>query len=231
MDELKKEIDSRDANIRSEYNVARENCQLYFERMYKILEFTLGVMIAVIGIDVGVLGGSQATDSFGHIISLYVLPVCFYILGLLYVYNAYSLAIYGSEAQVLRRELYCKTFGTKKLDDTMREYIKTEPLYTKICYGACLLFYLSGPLISIIYGCKRILDGFQFDATGAVCECCAKVLLCVRNAAFPVFLWLAYLALMIILIVNISNIFKGRTKECQNLNVIEPEETVPNKNI
>ena len=210
MYDIEKELDSWKADIRCEYDVARENCKLYFERMYKILEFSLGVMIAVIGIDVGVLGGSQSTDSFGHIIFLYILPVCLFILGLLYTYNAYSLAVYGNEAQALRKELYSKTSGKSEIDGIMREYIKTNPRYTKKCYGVCLVFYIVAPLVSVIYGCKRILENSQFDTTGTVCESCKKLSVWVENAGVPMALWSVYLALMIILIVAIWEIFRGR---------------------
>lgn len=72
MSDTKKEPDVLEKNIledvRSEYDVARDNCKLYFERMYKILEFSMAVIIAIVGIDAVSPGSSYAYNTFEYIV-------------------------------------------------------------------------------------------------------------------------------------------------------------------
>ena len=205
-----KEDDALREDVRKEYDVARENCRLYFERMYKILEFSIGIIVAAIGIDAGLLGGIKVTNSAGSFIFLYVLPICLCILGLLYAYNAYSLSVDGNEAAALRKRLYeNKEYGTNALNSVMRNYIKTGAGHTIIGYGSCLLFYMFVPFFCIQFGRYRDLIVTQIE--GGANFCCMEVIIAwLKEAPLAMVMWIVYFVCMVILIVGIIKNFARR---------------------
>lgn len=219
MIDMKNSTDALEEDIRREYDVARENCKLYFERMYKILKFSLGVMVAVIGIDFGVLGGGQSSAFSSYIIFLYIFPVCLYILGLLYTYNAYSLSVYGNETCALRKRLYDKKdYGSNELNGIMREYVKTKRCLAVISYGACVLFYIFGPLISILFAYWRYSESSPPKSATTHCDCLGSIFDFICTPCFTIGIWVFYLLAMGFLIIAIRTNLRKRNGKAKKKN-------------
>ena len=202
-------------SIRNDYNIARENCKLYFERMYKILEFSLGVMVAVIGIDSGWLGGNKLEIFEGDVVFLYVLPTCLFVLGLLYTYNAYSLAVYGNEADALRRELYeyHGEYGQNSNASTCR-YIKTNSACAIIAYGTCSAFYILAPKFSILFAWHRYFEKTNLRCDNTIFGRLKHVLDMVEDIYYmlPCVLFVVYCIALCVLIVALGKEFGKRMR-------------------
>ena len=224
MSDTKKEPDVLEKNIledvRSEYDVARDNCKLYFERMYKILEFSMAVIIAIVGIDAVSPGSSYAYNTFEYIVFLHILPGCLYVLGLLYAYNAYSLTVYGNEAHTLKKRLYEKNdYGTAELNSIMINYIKTKPFKALISYGGCLVFYIVVPRLSIMFACWRFSINAQnlcknFGPKGVAC-----VTEWIHNPSVATGIWRIYLIVMVFLIFSIYINFRERSQRIKDTTI------------
>ena len=62
-------------DILRELELADRNCQRYFDRMYKILEFTFAAIIAIVSVGFGFYTKDKV-DDFVSYLFLYVIPVC-----------------------------------------------------------------------------------------------------------------------------------------------------------
>ena len=200
-------------DILRKYNIARENCKQYFERMYKILEFSLGLMVAVIGIDSGVLVGNRSEVLEENLIFLYILPICLFVLGMLYTYNAYSLAVYGNEAETLNKKYYegCE-FGEKAQITFVNRYIKTDSSCAFAAYGVCLIFYFAMPLFSILIAWNRSYVMDQALYADSFCGRLEHVVDMGKKLLYtaPLLMFLIYVFLMCWLIRALAKEFKKR---------------------
>lgn len=147
---------SWDHEIRVEFEMADKNCQRYFDRMYRTLEFSFAAIVAIVGIGFTLFEKSMV-DIPGFFLFAYVLPVCLYVFGMTYIYNAYALAVYGKTAEVLHHRLYLQKDNllrnsSNTYDQIMKKYVMTHPRYTKIAYGVCVAFFVILPGASIGFG-------------------------------------------------------------------------------
>lgn len=129
-------------------------CSQYTTRMYQVLQFTFLAIItlAVCGFSVDVTPNGYA------IIFRLVLPICFYIFGIMYAFNAYALVNCGKREELLHSALFNnqqKIHNTETIlldKDTSLLIIRNvvvERWISMISYGATLGFYLILPLASM----------------------------------------------------------------------------------
>ena len=143
-------------DILRELELADRNCQRYFDRMYKILEFTFAAIIAIVSVGFGFYTKDKV-DDFVSYLFLYVIPVCMYVFGVLYLYNGYALSVYGLSAEILHSKIY-ETKGSrqKEFDKCMRNYVLTLPSLTVLSYGLTVVFFVLFPRASIWFGASDI---------------------------------------------------------------------------
>ena len=136
-------------DIRNEFELAASDCQRYFERMYKIIDFSAVAIIALLGIGCNIFAEDivAACLVFG-----YFLPGCVGVFGMLYAYNAYALAACGKKAELLHGLLYeGETGKTEKINAAMNRYIVTDDVAKIIAYGVVLAFYMLIPAVSVAF--------------------------------------------------------------------------------
>ena len=138
----------------NEFKLADECCARYFDFMYKILQFSFAAIIAVVGIGFGFFNNNVKTSHYCALIFSYVLPICLYVFGTMYAYNAYGLSIYGKKAELLHRKLCAEDELYETLGATMNQYVITNRVVASIAYGVPLLFYIFMPCLSICFSCS-----------------------------------------------------------------------------
>lgn len=141
-------------DIATEFRLADNNCQRYFDRMYQTLAFSFAAIIPIVAIGFG-LSDKETIEDLGYILFLYVLPICMYFFGTMYLYNAYALATYGKSAECLHQILYSsKKYRHNTVDKILKRYVMTCPGLTLVAYGIGVVFYTVIPGASIWLGCS-----------------------------------------------------------------------------
>ena len=176
-------------DILREFNIITGISERYFDLMYKILQFTFAAIIAIVGIGFGFFNEENTSKQYCSIIFSYVLPVCMYVFGIMYTYNAYALALCGKKAEYLHNKLYQgKHSNNKQFSELMRKYVITNRVITLLSYGVPLGFYIVIPAASICLSCKVFSVSKQ---------------LFLYHILPVIFLWI-YVVLMLVLIIGIG---------------------------
>lgn len=119
----------------------------YFDLMYKILQFTFVAIIALLAI----IFNSNINIFNLRILLQYILPICMYVFGMMYIYNAYALAISGERAEILQFLIYEDIDDKNKFKSIVSKYICTNRKITLISYGVPLGFYILMPFASCLF--------------------------------------------------------------------------------
>lgn len=150
---------SKDDLIR-EFEFENNRCMFYLDFMYKILQFTFTADIALLTIAFSekILSGSDVASIFLELI----LPICTFVFGIMYAFNAYVLAVCGERAEMLHLKIYsCFTAGgemsgdEKSLYDNLCRYVIADRKVSLISYGVPLGFYLVIPWASCYLGWRH----------------------------------------------------------------------------
>lgn len=182
-----------------EFNIAKERCDSYFDYLYKVLQFSIAAIIAIIVAAAQLFGhdasGIKNIDDIRAIILSYILPICTYIFGVMYAYNAYALTVCGKHAEMLHNKIYeFKSEGEiKDISNypNIKKYIVTNRSVTIFPYGLQLAFYMGFPLASNAFSavlCENISNFFFY-----------RIL--------PFIFTGLYLSIVLIIIVNIAKNF------------------------
>lgn len=128
--------------------------QTYFDLMYRSLQFTFAAAIAVIVV-------AFRTDieiGAASLLLTLILPVCIYIFGMLYALNAYSLAVCGKRAEIIRGQIFCDTINqsSDNVPEDVKEilvtYVGNKRFISLISYGVALGCFIVAPIVSLILG-------------------------------------------------------------------------------
>lgn len=134
-----------------------DRCSQYTGYMYNVLQFTF---LAIISLTVCGFSKDVKDDGFIIIFRL-VLPICFYIFGIMYAFNAYALVNCGIREEAIHSALFN---GMQKEDNTemilldkatssfLVKNVVADRWVSMISYGVPLGFYLVLPLASIKIG-------------------------------------------------------------------------------
>lgn len=176
-------------DILREFNIITGISERYFDLMYKTVQFTFAAIIAVVGIGFGFFKEDNMSKQYCSIVFSYVLPVCLYVFGIMYTYNAYALALCGKKAEFLHNMLYQGKYSNDEhFSEVMRKYVITNRVITLLSYGVPLGFYIVIPFASIFLSCK-------------VFSVSEKLFL---YHILPVILLLIYVILMLVLLIAIG---------------------------
>jgi len=83
------------------------------------------------------------------LIFCYVLPVCLYVFGIMYAYNAYAMTLSGERAEKMHKKIYEKT-NWEDFKSDISKYVISNRWITMFAYGTFLGFYIVIPPASII---------------------------------------------------------------------------------
>lgn len=150
-----KKTNSRKEDLIREFEFEHSRCQSYFDLMYRILEFSFAAIAAIVVLGFGLLENFDKGITNYHValIFSYVLPICIYVFGTMYLYNIYAMIICGARARKIHKEIY-SAGELGELKPIISEYIISNKLVSVLAYGVSLGFYLAVPLASIIISNK-----------------------------------------------------------------------------
>ena len=177
-----------DEIAKREFDFEHARCQGYIDCLYKTLEFTFAALIATVGIGFGFSSESNP-DDFGVAVFSYVLPICIYVFGVMYAYNSYALAICGKRAEELHGRMYRFIGHDKCYIDLVNKYVLADRIFTMLAYGVPLGFYLTIPIVSIMYSIVK------YSADSSI----------FMSIVIPVCALIFYLLIMFVLIIHIIN--------------------------
>lgn len=132
-------------------------CSQYTTHMYQVLQFTF---LAIIALAVCGFSKDVTADGFKVIFRL-VLPICLYIFGIMYAFNAYALVNCGKREELLHSALITnqeKTnnsemiFLDKNTSSLIIRNVVVDRWVSMISYGVPLGFYLVLPPASVKIG-------------------------------------------------------------------------------
>lgn len=132
-------------------------CEKYTSYMYQVLQFTVLAVIALAVCDFS----RDVTDEGFKIIFLLVLPICFYVFGIMYVFNAYALAQCGVRESMIHTALFDRRDQSNEKDlvdidendfNLLKKYVVADRWVSIISYGVPLGFYFVLPALSICVG-------------------------------------------------------------------------------
>ncbi len=139
-----------------ELQAENSRCAMYMGFMYQVLQFTF---LAIIALAVCAFTVDVTNDGFKVIFRL-VLPICFYIFGVMYAFNAYALANCGIREEKIHSILFNAI--DDEIDDAIAvdndtyliiaKNVATDRWVTLISYGVPLGFYLVLPPASVYIG-------------------------------------------------------------------------------
>lgn len=189
-----------------EFNIAKESCDSYFDYLYKVLQFSIAAIIAIIVAAAQLFGndasGIENIDDIRAIILSYILPICTYIFGVMYAYNAYALTVCGKHAEQLHNKIYeFKSVGENKAISNcpdIKKYIVTNRSVTIFPYGLQLAFYMGFPVASNVFSiilCKDTSNFFFY-----------RIL--------PFIFTGIYLAIIFLIIIKIAKDFFIKSDDC-----------------
>lgn len=164
----------------------------YFDLMYQTLQFSFAAIIAVAGFAFAFFTEDKSAMNYCSLLFSYVLPGCLYVFGILYAYNAYSLALCGKKAEILHRKLYAnRKSKDPEFDSVMKKYVISNRKITLLAYGVPLGYFLGVPIASISFSCVI------YDMQESL----------IFYHIVPVFILWVYLVFMIVLIIAIAKDF------------------------
>ena len=116
-----------------EFEFEDSRCKYYYDLMYKVIQFTF---VAVVALAVCAFAKDTEQSDKCMILSL-ILPICIYIFGIMYAYNAYALSICGKRAELLHRKMIEEYFNDE--DPEQSHNILTKYVIISIC---CVPFFM-----------------------------------------------------------------------------------------
>lgn len=145
----KKLNDKKDDLIR-EFEFEHNRCQSYFDLMYKTLEFSFAAIVAIVVLGFGMCDVQKDIPTkYTALIFCYVLPVCLYVFGIMYAYNAYAMTLSGERAEKMHKKIYEKS-NWEDFKSDISKYVISNRWITMFAYGTFLGFYIVIPPASII---------------------------------------------------------------------------------
>lgn len=145
------------ADIIRELELEHNRCQAYFDLMYRTLQF---VFVAIVALAVCAFT-NDADPELKNLILCLLLPICIYVFGIMYTYNAYALTVCGKRAEMLHSEAFAyiakwqSERGKNSISiSVLSKYVVTDRKITLIAYGVPLGFYLVMPAASYYVGNK-----------------------------------------------------------------------------
>lgn len=146
--------DSKKSDMIREFEFEHNRCQSYFDLMYKILEFSFVAIVGIIVLGFGMCDIQQKIPTkYIALIFCYVLPVCLYVFGIMYAYNAYAMTLSGERAEEIHRKIY-ENLNWEDVKSDISKYVITNRWITMLAYGTFLGFYIFVPLASVILSIK-----------------------------------------------------------------------------
>lgn len=137
----------------------------YFDLMYRSLQFTFAAAIAVLVMAFG----AEIEEEAASLLLTLILPVCIYIFGMLYAFNAYSLAVCGKRAEIIRNHIFDSaesesdpTDESAAVKKILVTYVGNNRWVSLISYGVALGCFIVAPIVSFVLGCTifRPYNGF-----------------------------------------------------------------------
>lgn len=130
-------------------NLEHTRGENYFDRMYRVLQFTFAALIAI-----AVFSFGKESPALSKMLMLkFVIPAFIYVFGILFTYNTYALSICGKRATILLHALHNypeKGQSNDSVETILRTYVGTDRKMSFLAYGVPLMFYILVPLISIL---------------------------------------------------------------------------------
>ncbi len=145
------------ADLIRELENESSRCSQYTAHMYQVLQFTF---VAIIALAVCGFSDNVTDDGFKVIFRL-VLPICFYIFGTLYAFNACALAKCGKREEIIHFALFKRmeiTNGAEMISldkdesSLIARNVVVDRWVSMIAYGVTLGFYLILPAASVAIG-------------------------------------------------------------------------------
>ena len=146
-----------------EFEFEHARCQHYFELMYKVIQFTFAAIIAV----VVVVFQGNSNEQYGALLLMLVLPVCIYVFGALYAFNAYALAVGGDRAEAIHEKIYeneRETFLKEhdNMEDSLESFDKIFQSYVISCCIRCGF--------RVFYCCTSFFNYIRTYAVFTICK-------------------------------------------------------------
>lgn len=153
-------MEENKADIFREFELEHNRCQAYFDLMYRTLQF---VFVAIVALAVCAFT-NDADPELKNLILCLVLPICIYVFGIMYTYNAYALTVCGKRAEVLHsKAFHCveeeQNEHEQEFVGVLSKYVVTDRKITFVAYGVPLGFYLVMPAASCYVG-NRYYTGY-----------------------------------------------------------------------
>lgn len=142
--------------LQKDYTLFEDRAKQYFNHLYSIIQFTLvfygGIFALISSLYQNITDTIDKTRLTFVFLTLYVLPVISYILGLLYFYNLSVLYRIARQQIKIENKItdLAKALGTDFVISRWCRDTKLKITGAMIPYGAMLLFYIVVPIISII---------------------------------------------------------------------------------
>lgn len=154
-----------------EFEMEHARSNHYFGLMYKTLQFAVATISALVVVAFTKSEPQDSTNMFSICLTC-IIPVCTYIFGILFAFNAYALAVCGKRAEELHKKIVSwdklkasdelSTYSTKEEDPhffaTLEKYVISNRVVTLISYGVPLMFFFIVPFFSIIIGLQLFED-------------------------------------------------------------------------
>lgn len=155
-DKIKYNIDL----LQKDYARFEDRAKLYFDHLYRIINFTLvfygGILALICSLYQSISKANEETRLAFIFLSLYLLPIISYILGLLYFYNLSVLYRIARQQIKIENKItdLAKVLGADFVICRWSRDTKLKTTGATIPYSAMLLFYFIIPALSIIvYNC------------------------------------------------------------------------------
>lgn len=146
--------DSNKNDLIREFEFEHNRCQSYFDLMYKTLEFSFAAIVAIVVLGFGMCDvQKEIPTEYTALIFCYVLPVCLYVFGIMYAYNAYAMTLSGERAEKIHKRIYEK-LNIKDFKSDISKYVISNRWITMFAYGTFLGFYIVIPPASIALSIK-----------------------------------------------------------------------------
>ena len=146
--------DSKKTDLIREFEFEHNRCQSYFDLMYKTLEFSFAAIVAIVVLGFGMCDvQKEIPTEYTALIFCYVLPVCLYVFGIMYAYNAYAMTLSGERAEKIHKRIYEKS-NFKDFKSDISKYVISNRWITMFAYGTFLGFYIVIPPASIALSIK-----------------------------------------------------------------------------
>ena len=146
-----------------EFEFEHKRTESYFDRMYRVLQFTFAAVIAIVIAAFQVESVEvKNVENYGAILLMLILPACTYVFGPMYAFNAYALAVGGARAEAIHEKIYEIKYGAIKdsdksenqdnVDKVVRRYVLNDRHLSLLTYGVALGCFFIVPFFSILIG-------------------------------------------------------------------------------